>query len=275
MRIHVALTTYNRLAYTKKALESILRDKDEQFRLTIWDNASTDGTPEYLQALKDPRVADIVYSKTNVGQVEAVNRIWNASDADLLGKLDNDCLVTPGWTRPLSAAHCDIDNLGVVACWHFFEADFDFEKAKHKIQEFNGHRILKHPWTCGTGVLIKKETYQKHGPIKGDTTSDYWLKLARKGMINGFYYPLVYQEHMDDWRSVHSAMKDEQGFQRGKHETVSSRQFDTLEAAQENCRRIVELLLCGPSDAKYYVGWRVTLSKTNRRLRQLIDGIRG
>ncbi len=269
MRIHLAFITYNRLHYTRKALESILRDKDEDFTLTIWDNASTDGTKEYLQTIKDPRISEIIYSKTNVGQVEAVNRIWSESNAELLGKLDNDCLVTPGWTRTLAAAHRDIDKLGVVACWHFFEDDFDFDKAKHKIQEFNGHKILRHPWTCGTGVLIKRETYLKNGPMPGDTTTTYWIKLAKKGMINGFYYPLVYQEHMDDPKSLHTVLKDEENFQRAKQTTVSSKNFNTLEDTRRNCERIIDLLLCGPWEVKYYTGWRLMLSKVIRKAKKL------
>ncbi len=68
MSIHLAFITYNRLHYTKKALESILRDREEDFTLTIWDNASTDSTKEYLQTIKDPRVSEIIYSKINIGQ---------------------------------------------------------------------------------------------------------------------------------------------------------------------------------------------------------------
>ncbi len=269
MRIHLAFITYNRLHYTKKALESVLRDKEEDFTLTIWDNASTDGTKEYLQTIKDPRISEIIYSKINVGQVKAVNNIWTASNADLLGKLDNDCLVTPGWTRILSAAHRDIDKLGVVACWHFFEEDFDYNKARHKIQEFNGHKILRHPWTCGTGLLIKRETYLKNGLIPGGATTDYWIKLAKKGMINGFYYPLVYQEHMDDPRSLHSAMKDEENFQRAKYMTVSSRNFRTNKEMQLYCETIINTLLCEPWEVKYYTGWRLMLNKVIRTAKKL------
>ncbi len=169
----------------------------------------------------------------------------------------------------LSAAHRDIDKLGVIACWHFFEDDFDYEKAKHKIQEFNGHKILRHPWTCGTGVLIKRETYLKNGPMPGDTTTEYWIKLAKKGMINGFYYPLVYQEHMDDPKSLHTVLKDEEYFQKEKYTTVSARQFDTLKDARRNCERIIDLLLCGPWEVKYYTGWRRMLDKIAGKLNKL------
>ena len=34
----------------------------------------------------------------------AMNRVRSKTKAELVGKLDNDCLVTPGWTRTLAWA---------------------------------------------------------------------------------------------------------------------------------------------------------------------------
>ena len=76
MTVDLIFITYNRLAYTKLALASVLQDPAEEFRLTIWDNASTDGTREFLRdELRDPRVQKVVLSETNVGQVAAVNEV--------------------------------------------------------------------------------------------------------------------------------------------------------------------------------------------------------
>lgn len=70
MTIELAFITYNPLEYTKLALASVLADLTEEFSLTIWDNASTDSTVEYLKKeVNDPRIADIIFSKENVGQL--------------------------------------------------------------------------------------------------------------------------------------------------------------------------------------------------------------
>ena len=45
----ILFVTHNRLDYTRKSLPRLLEDPSESFHLTIWDNASTDGTQEYLQ----------------------------------------------------------------------------------------------------------------------------------------------------------------------------------------------------------------------------------
>ena len=111
----------------------MLEDPNEEFDLYLWDNASSDETPEYLKdVLTDPRIQEVILSKENLGQTGAMNYVWGKTKAELVGKVDNDCLVTPGWTRILAQAHKDIARLGAVTCWHFFPEDFDYKDAKHK-----------------------------------------------------------------------------------------------------------------------------------------------
>jgi glycosyltransferase involved in cell wall biosynthesis len=274
MTIDLVFITYNRLDYTKLALASILADPKEQFSLTIWDNASTDGTTEYLRnEINGPRIADVILSKENIGQIAVVNEIWGRSKADLLGKLDNDCLMTPGWTRTLAKAHRDIDNLGVVACWNFFPDEFHYERAKHKIQRFGKHQIFRHPWTCGTGLLIKRDTFLKFGAIRTGGTTSYWLKMALAGYINGFYYPLIYQEHMDDIRSKYSRVKS-MSFQEAYRYTpaVQAGQIRNLRQYNQFHQEIVENILTDPYDPKYYVGWQAKLRRILNRARKMVQG---
>lgn len=269
MTIDLVFITYNRVEYTKLALASVLADPTEEFSLTIWDNGSTDGTVEYLKnEMNDPRISDVIFSKDNIGQVAAVNQVWRRSKADLLGKLDNDCLVTRGWTRTLTEAHRDIENLGVVASWHFFQDDFDYERAKHKIQRFGRHQIFRHPWTCGTGFLIKGDTFRRLGPIRNRATTPYFSRIALAGYVNGFYYPLIYQEHMDDPKSKYSMLKDEKTYQAAKKVTfnINSPGQETLADRWRWRQQVLDNLLDGPWDAKYYVGWQHKLRILKSRL---------
>lgn len=264
MQIHLVFITYNRLEYSRLALSSILADPKDTFTLTIWDNASTDGTVHYLRnEVNDPRIDDIVLSKENVGQTSAINTIWSRSRADLLGKLDNDCLVTAGWAQTLAKAHEDIDKLGVVACWHYPLDEFDEAKARRagKIQVFGNHQILRHPWTCGTGLLIKRQTYKTFGRINGKTTTDYWLQMAMAGYVNGYFYPLIPQEHMDDPRSAHTLVRDDESLSKLRHCSVvlSSNNIRTMNDRLRRRQRILANLNSGHWEPKYYVGWRRTM----------------
>lgn len=277
MAIDLVFVTYQRLDYTKLALTSVLADPTEEFSLTIWDNASTDGTADYLRnEVSDPRIADIVLSKKNVGQIAAVNEVWNRSKADLLGKLDNDCILTPGWTRTLAQAHRDIESLGVIACWHYPVEEFDEPAARKagKIQTFGGHQILRHPWTSGTGLLIKRATYNAFGPLPGSATTAYWMRLALGGLVNGFYYPLIAQEHMDDPRSEHCLIRDDESLQKYRDISVVLKRngIQSMKERWQRRERDIRTLNSGPWQAKRYVGWQ---GKIRARLKKVCARIAG
>jgi glycosyltransferase involved in cell wall biosynthesis len=276
MRIHLVFVTHNRLEYTRPALQSILADPTEEFALTIWDNGSTDGTVEFLKKeVSDPRVVDVVLRQENAGQTTAVNESWLKSQADLLGKLDNDCLVTPGWTRTLAQAHADIPELGVVACWHFFAGDFDYARARHKIQTFGRHQIFRHPWTCGTGLLIKRTDFEEFGPIREKATTQYWLNMARAGRVNGFYYPLIYQEHMDDPMSTYSQVRTDAGLRAQTAITagLQARRFENVQELHRWRAEILRNLLEDPYDPRYYTGWRRIQTVVKDRFRRFSEGL--
>jgi GT2 family glycosyltransferase len=258
MKIHLAFLTYNRLDYTKLALAALLADPAEEFSLTIWDNGSSDGTQDYLKTVRDRRIVKMVFSEKNLGQTYVTNKIWSETDAELVGKVDNDCLVTTGWTRILAKAHQDLPQLGVVGCWHFFPGDFDYERAKHKIQTFGNHRIFRHPWVDGSALLVKRKVYQQYGPCREkEYLTRFWLRLALAGYVNGFYYPLVYQEHMDDIRSKHNRLQKMSFEEAYKYiPAFQSGHIKDLQTYHQLHKEILDNLLEGPFNPKFYCGWR-------------------
>lgn len=261
MNTAIVIPTHNRLSYTQKVIPRLLEDPNEEFELYLWDNASSDETPEYLKSLKDPRIKAVHLNTTNAGQVGAMNWAWSQTSAELVGKLDNDCLATPGWTRTFAAAHRDIPHLGAVGMWHFFEDDFVYERARHKIQEFNGHRIFRHPWVAGSGFILKRRTFQEMGLWReGDMTGTtyYFMNMALAGYVNGWYYPLVYQEHMDDPKSSYCLIQDQESFDKHKAITfgLKANRYHDIDGRMKRRQEIVRNLLDDPYDARYYIGWR-------------------
>jgi GT2 family glycosyltransferase len=279
MNIAIVVVTHNRFDYTEKTIERLL-SSTEEFDIYLWDNASKDETPEYLNSMKDPRIVEIILSKENVGQTGAMNYVWSKTKAELVGKVDNDCLPAPNWTEILAQAHQDISNLGAVACWHFRAEDFDYELAKHKIQRFGKHQIFRHPWVGGTGFLLKRKTFLEigswdEGPDVG--TTHYFLKMALAGYINGWYYPLIYQEHMDDPVSEYSVLKDDAAIEKMYDITYTLRthSIKTMKERLQWRKIVLRNLLCGPWEAKYYFGWRGKLRRIKRKLKRKLSGVCG
>jgi GT2 family glycosyltransferase len=111
----VIVVTWDNLALTRLCLESLLaHTQDVPFEVIVVDNASTDGTPAYLQTLAaaDPRVR-LILNERNDGFARACNQGARATVGDVLVFLNNDTVLAPGWLRGLSA-HLRHPNVGAV-----------------------------------------------------------------------------------------------------------------------------------------------------------------
>ncbi len=104
--ITIATITWNRLEFTKRFLGSVLKYSHLPFRLLIIDNASTDGTSEYLRnlAANAPNIT-LVENPKNVGKVRALRQIQGMVDDGLLVYCDNDVeVLTNYWLLLLMKA---------------------------------------------------------------------------------------------------------------------------------------------------------------------------
>lgn len=64
LRISVTIPVYNGMPYIQAAVDSVLRQLETGDELVIVDNASSDGTTEYLRSLTNPRVRLVVRAET-------------------------------------------------------------------------------------------------------------------------------------------------------------------------------------------------------------------
>lgn len=93
-KVSILLPTYNRAAYLRLALESILAQTFTNFEVVVMDNASTDDTPAVVASFDDPR---IVYHRNprNVGAVGNHNRGLRHCRGEYLAIFSDDDLMLP------------------------------------------------------------------------------------------------------------------------------------------------------------------------------------
>jgi len=104
-RVGVVVVSWNGVALTRRCVESVLQDPlADDVDLVVVDNASSDGTPAWLDEIAaDPRVR-VIRNATNRGFAAACNQGLAAiaeRSPELLVILNNDLVVTPGWTATL------------------------------------------------------------------------------------------------------------------------------------------------------------------------------
>jgi glycosyltransferase involved in cell wall biosynthesis len=112
--ISVVLATHNRAALLPRAIASVLAQDGVEFELIIVDDASTDGTRDYLATLADPRVR-IVTVQSNLGPSGARNRGLAAARAPVVAFLDSDDRYRPGRLVAPLAALADADVVCVLS----------------------------------------------------------------------------------------------------------------------------------------------------------------
>ncbi len=96
--VSLVIAVYNQLRYTQQCLESIARCTDVPYELILVDNGSSDGTREFLTTLN----VKVINNKTNLGCAKAWNQGVRASKGDVIGILNNDIVLTPGWLVKLA-----------------------------------------------------------------------------------------------------------------------------------------------------------------------------
>lgn len=110
MKIHTVFITYNRLELTKQAITSYLETVSVPFTYLVVDNASSDGTKEWLSSFDHPYHA----LTRNRYPGYACNLGWESAplDATHLHRADNDFVFLPRWCEEVERMFSGNERLG-------------------------------------------------------------------------------------------------------------------------------------------------------------------
>jgi len=269
MRINVLMITYDRPRYVAVSLPRLCDSLPEDGRLIIWDNASKEDTRTILRQFEGhPRVAEIRYNDSNVKLRAPTNWFWEKyGDADLLSKVDDDCLMPLGWCETLSAAHTEIPEAGVLGCWRFPEEDFVPDLANRKILQHGSHRIMRNCWVEGSGYLMKSRMQKQLGPLgPKESFTGYCIRGAAQGFIHGWYYPFLFQDHFDDPRSPYTDYTCEAAFKAHRPLSADTFNIQSLDEWSRRLRHSARSLQEYSYDPSDFVGPRASIKRVAARL---------
>jgi GT2 family glycosyltransferase len=111
MKALISIALYNQLPFTKDCLRYLFKNTDPKlFELAIIDNASTDGTREWLKndfanSKEYKNVNTVIYfNDKNAGFSYAHNQAGKENECDAIILLNNDTIPLKGWLEPLLEA---------------------------------------------------------------------------------------------------------------------------------------------------------------------------
>jgi N-acetylglucosaminyl-diphospho-decaprenol L-rhamnosyltransferase len=100
-RVSIIIPLYNQLAFTKGCLACIRATVPEDVEIIMIDNASSDGTSEYLA----PRSGIVLITNhQNLGFAGACNQGIRAASGEWIVVMNNDVLLSGGWLAGLLSA---------------------------------------------------------------------------------------------------------------------------------------------------------------------------
>ena len=127
---------------------------------------------------------------------------------------------------------------------------------------------MVHGFVQGSGYVMKRAVYLKLGPLrKRESFTGYCIRAAYRGWTNGWLYPFIHQDHMDDARSPHFPYRTETQFL--ENLSLSKKQFSvaTLAEAKEFSQALARRLQTDVIDPSSYFGWRGFMRRLKRKFK--------
>ena len=172
----VVVVTRDNLAFLRLCLESVLAYTGRPSELIVVDNASSDGTPEYLDRLatRNPTVQPILNS-SNRGFAPACNQGASLAAGEALVLLNDDTAVSDGWLGRLTA-HLEGPRVGMVGpttnrIGNEAQIDADY-RTWAELVRFTDERAEQHageafeiPTLTMFCVALRRGLYEEVGPL--------------------------------------------------------------------------------------------------------------
>lgn len=87
--VSIILPTYSRADMIPFAIDSVMQQSYEDFELIIINDASTDGTADYLESLSDERIV-VIHNKSNLRLQKTLNKGLKNAKGKFIARIDDD-----------------------------------------------------------------------------------------------------------------------------------------------------------------------------------------
>ncbi len=91
--VTITIPVFNAMPYLPEAVFSVLQQTCESFKILVINDGSTDGSAEFLDSIRDPRVT--IIHQPNSGLGTTLNRLVHLCDTKYFARMDADDLCDP------------------------------------------------------------------------------------------------------------------------------------------------------------------------------------
>jgi Glycosyltransferases involved in cell wall biogenesis len=197
--VSVVIPLYNKELHIKRAINSVLAQKIQDFEIIIVDDGSTDKSAEVVKSFTDRRIRLI--QQRNQGVSAARNKGARSANSDLIALLDADDEWTPTFLETIIGLNKKYPEAGMY-CTAYNECSYGKIRAvPYKVippapwegllsNYFLSAALGPHP-VCSSSVCIPKEIYSTIGGFQVGAPwgedDDFWGRIAVK-------YPVAFSQ---------------------------------------------------------------------------------
>jgi len=215
-KISVCIPTFNRAYLLPYAIDSVLKQSEQDFELIICDDGSSDGTPELMSQYTDNRIKYIRHPQ-NIGKSNNMRSGFDAASGKYFIKFDDDDRLTTDFLAR-TAGILEDSSIDFVGTDHWI-IDINNIRDEEKTQE-NSRRWGRKNLPAGIvnnllevvfinqsfqigATLFRRQTLQELGfmlpNLQNCEDNDLFVRLALAGK-NGYYLPellMEYRSHVE------------------------------------------------------------------------------
>lgn len=176
--IAIVIPVFNQLNYTSQCVASLNRGGVADAQMIIVNNASTDGTAEFLAAHPEIRV---VSNETNIGCGPAWTQGARLSSAEWTVILNNDVLIPAGCLEGLISFA--VENKYDVACPAMREGEADYDWQSHAAEFMKKMKdVRREDIAHGVCFMVHRKVFETIGYFNnfGGYEDDDFFRRARQ-----------------------------------------------------------------------------------------------
>lgn len=203
--VSTIIPVFNNLRYTSACLNAVLRSLDSiPCEVIVVDDASTDGTADYLESCSGIRV---LRHATNQGFVQSVNDAATVANGRYLVLLNNDTIVTPHWIAALLRTFDSRDRVGAVGS-QLRAPDGTISEAGALVWKdgnganFGRGRSPRDPsvafprevdYCSGASLMVRADVFRELGGLSRDFAPAYYEDVDLCFRLRAAGYRVLYQ----------------------------------------------------------------------------------
>ena len=160
-KVSIICPTWNKLEFLKQMMKSVEKNTQWPFELIIVDNASDDGTQEYVLNAGFKMKGQYLRNEENKGFAIPNNQGTEIAKGNFLLFLNNDTIVTKGWLTAMMNVFSEEKAVGIVGCLDP-KVNLITEDGKKPINKIKvGDYVLTHKNRFRKVTRVFKRNYKK------------------------------------------------------------------------------------------------------------------